>query len=50
MVAVLVAVPIFLVQLLASAWWLGRYRYGPAEFCLRAVTNATVPTWRRDPS
>ncbi|MBE1484563.1 DUF418 domain-containing protein [Plantactinospora soyae] len=48
--AVLIAVAIFLAQLLVSAVWLGRYRYGPAEFCLRAVTNAEVPAWRRDPN
>jgi len=47
--AVLVAVLVFAVQLLGSAWWLGRHRYGPAEFLLRAVTNAAVPAWRREP-
>ncbi|GAA3749252.1 DUF418 domain-containing protein [Plantactinospora mayteni] len=46
---VLVAVAIFLLQLLVSARWLATHRYGPAEYCLRAVTFAARPTWRRQP-
>ena len=30
---------VFAVQLLLSAWWLRRYRYGPAEWILRSITN-----------
>jgi uncharacterized protein len=38
--AVLALVPaVYLVQMKLSAWWLGHYQYGPAEWALRAVTN-----------
>lgn len=37
------AVLVFLVQLVGSAWWLRRHRYGPAEWALRWVTNARRP-------
>jgi uncharacterized protein len=47
--AVLLAIGIFLVQLLASARWLARHPYGPVEWALRAVTNAARPAWRREP-
>lgn len=40
---VLVAIAIFLAQLLISAAWLNRHRYGPVEWLLRAVTNLTRP-------
>ena len=33
-----VVLAIFLLQMLASAWWLRRHTYGPAERVLRAVT------------
>ncbi|MCI4145619.1 MULTISPECIES: DUF418 domain-containing protein [Streptomyces] len=42
-----VAVGIFAVQLELSRRWLARYRYGPAEWVLRAVTNAERPRMRR---
>lgn len=42
-----VAVGIFAVQLELSRRWLARYRYGPAEWALRAVTNAERPRMRR---
>ncbi|MEO3930590.1 DUF418 domain-containing protein [Micromonosporaceae bacterium B7E4] len=48
--AVLLAVAIFLLQVLVSARWLATHRYGPAEFCLRAATNAARPAWRRQPA
>jgi uncharacterized protein len=48
--AELLAVAIFLLQLLVSARWLATHRYGPAEFCLRAVTHAAHPAWRRQPN
>ncbi|GAB3875511.1 DUF418 domain-containing protein [Kibdelosporangium lantanae] len=40
----LVALGIFLVQCLASAWWLRRHRYGPVEWLLRAVTYWRWPS------
>ncbi|MEV5270971.1 DUF418 domain-containing protein [Streptomyces werraensis] len=42
-----VAVGIFAVQLELSRRWLARYRYGPAEWVLRAVTNGERPRMRR---
>ncbi|MFC0505495.1 DUF418 domain-containing protein [Micromonospora costi] len=45
--AVLVAVAVFAAQVLISAWWMRRHHYGPVEWLLRAVTNASVPPWRR---
>ncbi|MDW5323582.1 DUF418 domain-containing protein [Plantactinospora sp. KLBMP9567] len=48
--AVLLAVAIFLLQVLVSARWLATHRYGPAEFYLRAATNAAWPAWRRQPA
>ncbi|MEU8126729.1 DUF418 domain-containing protein [Micromonospora sp. NPDC049049] len=33
------ALLIYAVQLAVSAWWLRHYRYGPAEWALRRVTN-----------
>ncbi|MGW7683357.1 DUF418 domain-containing protein [Kribbella sp. NPDC054772] len=41
------AVGIFVVQLILSHIWLNSFRYGPVEGALRAVTNATAPSWRR---
>ncbi|WP_433270162.1 DUF418 domain-containing protein [Micromonospora vinacea] len=35
----LIALVIFAVQLVASAWWLRRFRYGPVEWALRAWTH-----------
>jgi len=35
------------VQVVLSHIWLHRYGYGPVEGVLRAATNATAPTWRR---
>lgn len=40
------ALLIFAGQLAASAWWLRRYRHGPAEWLLRWVTNGSRPGWR----
>lgn len=42
-----VAVLIFALQLGASAWWLRRHQYGPAEWLLRWITNARRPAWRK---
>lgn len=38
-----VAVLVYVLQLPLSAWWLSRYRYGPVEWLLRAVTLARKP-------
>lgn len=40
------AVFFYAVQLAGSAWWLRRFRYGPAEWLLRWITNARRPAWR----
>ncbi|MEV0079629.1 DUF418 domain-containing protein [Nocardia neocaledoniensis] len=42
----LVAVLVYLAQLCASAWWLRRFRYGPAEWLLRWTTIGHRPAWR----
>jgi len=42
-----VAVLIFALQLVVSAWWLRRHTYGPAEWLLRWITNAKRPTLRK---
>ncbi|GAA1569124.1 DUF418 domain-containing protein [Kribbella hippodromi] len=41
------AAGIFLLQIIASHIWLSTFRYGPVEGALRAVTNATAPSWRQ---
>lgn len=43
------ALLIFVLQLGVSALWLRRYRYGPAEWVLRWVTNGSRPAWRATP-
>jgi len=43
-----VAVALFGAQLLASQWWLARFRYGPVEWLLRAVTIGHWPQLRAD--
>ncbi|WP_325034890.1 DUF418 domain-containing protein [Kribbella sp.] len=40
------AVGIFVLQVMFSHAWLSSFRYGPVEGVLRAVTNATAPSWR----
>ncbi|MBP2580575.1 putative membrane protein YeiB [Streptomyces sp. PvR006] len=42
-----IAVALFAVQVGASRWWLRRYRYGPAEWLLRAWITLTRPPLRR---
>ncbi|HEY9291970.1 MAG TPA: DUF418 domain-containing protein [Microlunatus sp.] len=37
------AIMVFAGQLVASAWWTHRFRYGPAEWLLRWLTNARRP-------
>ena len=41
-----VGVMVWIVQILGSAWWLRRFRYGPAEYVWRIVTNLQVPRMR----
>jgi uncharacterized protein len=45
-VAVLLATGVFVIQTAISAIWLKRYRYGPAEWILRAFTNWSWPAWK----
>ena len=40
------AVGIFVLQVMLSHIGLSNFRYGPVEGLLRAVTNATAPSWR----
>ncbi|GAA1574428.1 MULTISPECIES: DUF418 domain-containing protein [Kribbella] len=40
------AVGIFVLQVMLSHAWLSSFHYGPVEGLLRAVTNATAPSWR----
>ena len=40
-------VVVFLLQVLASRWWLERFRYGPLEWAWRAFTYWQVPPLRR---
>ncbi|MGO4617534.1 DUF418 domain-containing protein [Nocardia sp. 2YAB30] len=44
-----IALLTYVAQLALSAWWLGRFRYGPVEWLLRAATYLQVPAWRRSP-
>lgn len=38
---------IWAVQLAISPWWLARYRFGPLEWCWRALTYGERPAMRR---
>jgi len=40
----LVILPIWIVQLIASKWWMDRYAFGPVEWAWRSLTN-----WRIQP-
>ena len=42
-----VALAIFAGNLLLSAWWMGRFAYGPVEWLLRAFTYLRLPPIRR---
>jgi len=39
----------FAAQVALSHWWLARYRFGPAEWCWRALTYGTLPPMRLIP-
>jgi uncharacterized membrane protein YeiB len=41
-----VALALLAAQAALSAWWLGRYRYGPAEWVWRMLTYLRLPPWR----
>lgn len=45
-VVLLIAVAIYTVQVAASAAWMTRFRYGPAEWLLRAWTEQRWPRLR----
>jgi uncharacterized protein len=45
-----IAVAIFAVQVMASRWWLGRFRFGPMEWLLRSVTYRRRQPWRVAPA
>lgn len=40
---------IFAVQIVLSAWWLGRFRFGPVEWLWRSLTYGKVQPMRRQP-
>nr|WP_316639950.1 DUF418 domain-containing protein [uncultured Roseateles sp.] len=42
----LMALVLYALQLVGSRWWLARYAYGPAEWCLRALTLWAWPALR----
>ncbi|MGW6024244.1 DUF418 domain-containing protein [Streptomyces sp. NPDC055099] len=42
-----IALTLFMCQLVVSRWWLRRHRHGPVEWLLRAATNAAWPHRRR---
>ncbi|OUM03476.1 DUF418 domain-containing protein [Variovorax sp. JS1663] len=44
---VLIVLGLFGCQMVVSAWWLGRFRYGPVEWGLRALTMAEWPAMRK---
>jgi uncharacterized protein len=43
------AFAVLLFQLPFSAWWLRRYRFGPAEWVWRLLTYGRVPAMRLEP-
>lgn len=45
----LVVFAIWAFQLVASPWWLARYRFGPVEWLWRALTYGSRPPLRRRP-
>lgn len=45
----LVVLGVWIVQLLWSAWWLARFRFGPVEWLWRALTYGRAPSMRRAP-
>jgi uncharacterized protein len=41
---------VYAVQVLASRWWLTRFRFGPLEWVWRAYTYGRLPTLRSAPA
>jgi len=41
-----IVVAVYAAQVAFSRWWLGRFRYGPAEWVWRALTYGTMPPMR----
>ncbi|MEL7060309.1 MAG: DUF418 domain-containing protein [Acidobacteriota bacterium] len=41
---------VWVVQVVASVWWLGRFRFGPAEWLWRTLTYGRAPAMRREPA
>jgi uncharacterized protein len=38
---------VYVIQLIWSAWWLDRFRFGPLEWCWRSLTYGTLQPLRR---
>jgi uncharacterized protein len=47
---VLLALAFFALQVVLSHWWLGRFRFGPAEWLWRSLTYWRVQPMRRTAS
>jgi uncharacterized protein len=37
---------VFVLQVLASRWWMARFEFGPLEGLWRAGTHLRAPRWR----
>jgi uncharacterized protein len=48
--AMLLSIPIYLVLMMFSLWWMGRFRFGPAEWLWRTLTYARLQPMRTGPS
>ena len=44
----IIVIAVWALQLLYSAWWLERFRYGPVEWFWRLLTYGKVPALRRE--
>jgi uncharacterized protein len=42
-----IVVAFFVLQVIASRWWLSQFAYGPAEWAWRALTYGTIPSIRQ---
>ena len=47
--ALAVGVAVYVAQVLFSAWWLGRYRYGPVEWLWRTLMYGAIQPMSRAP-
>jgi len=41
-----IAISVFFFQILASQWWMRRFRFGPVEWLLRSFTYGKLPAMR----